>query len=107
MAGWIAHPRAFTDSQTGRRDRAFLTGAAFLRALATGMVGVLLGTYLPALGHSPARCGVVVSVGLAGMASGAVLAICFADRIGRRRFLVASTIAMVTGGLLAEEASPA
>jgi phosphate-selective porin/MFS family permease len=99
MAGSIARPERST--KTARRDRVLLTGAAFLRALATGMVGVLLGTYLPALGLSPARCGVIVSVGLAGMASGAVLAMFFADRIGRRRFLLASTLAMVAGGLLA------
>jgi MFS family permease len=87
--------------EPGQRDRALLSGAAFLRSLATGMVGVLLGTYLPSLGLDARACGIVVSAGLTGMAAGALLAMVFADRFGRRRFLIASTAAMVVGGVLA------
>ena len=81
------------------QDRALLTAAAFFRALGTGLVGVFLGTYLPSIGLEPRACGVVVSTGLAGMATSAVLAMLLADRVGRRRFLIASTAVMVMGGV--------
>jgi MFS family permease len=79
-------------------DRRILLAAAFLRALATGMVGVLLGIYLAARGLPPAESGLVVSAGLAGMAAAALAVTVFADRLGRRRTLVAVSLLAAAGG---------
>lgn len=86
---------------TGRADRRLLYGAAFLRALATGCLGVLLGIYLPALGVDVAHTGWIIALGLAGVAVSALLAMCLADRMGRRRFLVVLTGVSVAGGVAA------
>jgi MFS family permease len=73
-------------------DRGVLLTAAFVRAVTTGFVGVTLGLYLARTGSSAATIGVVVSAGLAGAAAAAALATFCADRIGRRRFLVATAV---------------
>src|SRR5215471_17283221 len=65
-------------------DRRVLYVTAFVRALATGMIGVLLGFYLSAL-HMDAP-----SIGLVAGA---------ADRIGRRRTLVTLAALSAVGGL--------
>lgn len=53
----------------GSLDRRILYATAFLRALATGMIAVLLAAYLPIL-HFPADVvGWVVAAGLAGNAA--------------------------------------
>ena len=49
-------------------DRHLLFIATFLRALATGMVGVVLGVYLARLELGPAQMGLVVGAGLSGAA---------------------------------------
>ena len=49
-------------------DRRLVYAAAFLRALATGMIGVVLGFYLARRGFDPAQTGLVVSAGLVGAA---------------------------------------
>jgi MFS family permease len=71
------------------RDRRLLYAAAFLRALTTSTVGVTLGAYLARLGLHGAAFGAVLSFGLAGAALAAVVTTFGADRIGRRRFLIA------------------
>ena len=82
-------------------DRKLIYTAAFLRALATGMAGVLLGLYLARLGFAPAAIGLVLSAGLAG-ATLALLVVTWAgDRLGRRRTLVALSLLSAGGGLLA------
>ncbi len=81
-------------------DRRILYAAAFLRALATGMVGVIAGLYLARLGLSPAASGLVIGGGLAGAALATLLATLRADRIGRRRFLIALAILGATGGAI-------
>jgi MFS family permease len=83
------------------RDRRFLYAAAFLRALATGMVGVLLGLYLASLGLSAAAIGVVLTAGLAGATVALVAVTWMGDRFGRRRALLALALAGAGGGLLA------
>jgi len=70
------------------RDRWLLYATALLRATATSAIGVLLGAHLALIGISGGGAGVVVSAGLAGATLGAVVATFWADRIGRRRFLV-------------------
>ena len=81
-------------------DRTILYAAAFLRALATGMVGVLIAIYLASRGLDSAAIGAVVAAGLAGAALAALLVTMRADRIGRRRMLVGLSLLAATGGLL-------
>ncbi len=81
------------------RDRGILYAAAFLRALATGMVAVLIGIHLAKLHFDPATIGVVVAAGLAGAAAAAFLVTVAADRVGRRRALVALGVLGACGGI--------
>jgi len=91
----------------GARDRQILYAAAFLRALATGMIGVLLGVYLAKLGFDPVVMGLVIASGLAGGATASLLVTIGGDRLGRRRALLALAILTVGGGLaLLVTASP-
>jgi len=69
-------------------DRRLLYAAALLRATATSAIGVLLGAHLAQLGIAGAGAGAVISAGLAGATLGAVVATFWADRLGRRRFLI-------------------
>lgn len=55
------------------RDRRLLYAAAFLRALATGMIGVLIGIHLARRGFDPTETGAVVTAGLGGAATAALL----------------------------------
>ena len=55
-----------SDAGPARRDRRLLYAAALLRAVATGMMGVVLALHLGLLGASPAAIGAVVSAGFAG-----------------------------------------
>lgn len=87
------------------RDRTILYGATFLRALATGLVGVLLGIYLARLHLSPTQIGVIVSGGLAGGAAATLLSTVAGDRIGRRRLLIGLSVFSVAGGLVVALAS--
>lgn len=79
-------------------DRVVLYAAAFVRALATGMIGVLMGVYLARLEFDPARIGYVVGAGLLGCAAAALLVTLFADRAGRRRSLIAVSLLTFLGG---------
>jgi len=88
-------------------DRRLLSAAAFLRALATGMVGVLLGVYLAELGLDATRIGVVVTAGLGGGAAATLVATVAGDRLGRRRFLVVLALLGVAGGAALALASSA
>ncbi|MBI5709034.1 MAG: MFS transporter [Candidatus Eisenbacteria bacterium] len=81
------------------RDRTILYGAAFLRALATGMTGVLLGIYVAGLGGSPSQIGAVIAAGLAGGAVATLAATVAGDRFGRRRFLLASSLLSAAGAV--------
>jgi MFS family permease len=95
-------------------DRSRLTIAAFLRAVATGMVGILLGVYLPRAGCSVAETGFIVAAGLAGGAVAMLLATLRGDAFGRKRALIALSVlgaagiavvaATTTPGLLAAAA---
>jgi MFS family permease len=87
------------------RDRRLILSTAFLRALATGATGVLLGLHLARLGLDAGRIGVVVAAGLAGAALATLVATLAADRIGRRRFLVALAL-LGAGGCVALAFAP-
>ncbi len=82
------------------RDRRVLYAAAFLRSLATGMVGVLIGIYLAKLGFEPATIGTVVGAGLGGAAAAALVVTLVGDRIGRRKALVALSLLGAGGGVV-------
>jgi MFS family permease len=82
------------------KDRRLLYAGAFLRSLATGMIGVLLGVHLAKMGFDPVEIGYVISAGLAGAALAALSVTLFGDRFGRRRSLLALSLLTAGGGLL-------
>jgi MFS family permease len=81
-------------------DRQRLYAAAFLRALATGMAGVLLGLHLARQGLSAAAFGSVIASGLLGATLAVGLATWWGDRIGRRRLLLWLSGLSALGGLV-------
>ncbi len=84
----------------GMTDRTALYVTAFVRSVTTGLFGVLAAVYLARLGLSPATIGILIAAGLGGAAAAALLATLTADRIGRRRFLIA--VAILSGaGMIA------
>ena len=82
-------------------DRRILYATAFLRALATGMVGVLLGIYLARMAFTPTQIGLVIGAGLAGAALAALLVTFAGDRLGRRRLLFWLALLGALGGAAA------
>ena len=81
-------------------DRSLLYCAAFVRALATGMMGVLLGIYLATLEFDAHQIGVVIALGLAGAALGTFFVTFWADRLGQRRSLLLMSALAAAGALL-------
>ncbi len=79
------------------RARRLLYASAFVRAMATSTAGVTVGSFLGRLDARGSELGIVVSAGLAGGAVAAIAATLVADRIGRRRFLVATSLLGVAG----------
>jgi MFS family permease len=80
-------------------DRRLIYTAAFLRALATGMAGVLLGLTLARLGFPAPAIGAVLSAGLVGATLALVIVTWAGDRLGRRRCLVGLSLLGAAGGL--------
>jgi MFS family permease len=80
-------------------DRRLLLAAAFLRALATGLIGVLLGLYLARRGFAAAEIGIVIGAGLLGAVSSALFVTFLSDRFGRRRALILLALLAMAGGL--------
>ena len=80
-------------------DRQFIYLATFVRAVATGLIGVLLGVYLAELGLDAGTIGLIVSAGLAGAAAGTFLVTFLGDRLGHRRVLLATTVLSAAGGV--------
>lgn len=80
------------------RDRRRIQCAAALRAIATSLVGVLLGLYLAELGFDATAIGAVSSAGLSGAAAAALLVTWRGDLWGRRRSLVAVTALAAAAG---------
>jgi MFS family permease len=81
------------------RDRTLLLSCAFLRAFATGLMGVLLGLYLARLDFNAGEIGVVIGVGLSGAALSALIVTFLGDRLGRRRSLLVLAALATAGGL--------
>lgn len=80
-------------------DRRILLNCAFLRAFATGLMGVLLGLYLARLQFNAAQIGVVIGVGLSGAALSSLIVTFLGDRLGRRRSLLVLALLATGGGL--------
>jgi MFS family permease len=80
-------------------DRALLGVSAFLRALATGLIGVLLGVHLATVGLDAKWIGIVVSAGLAGAATASFLVTWLGGRIGYRRALITLALLTAAGGI--------
>ncbi|MCL5884584.1 MAG: MFS transporter [Deltaproteobacteria bacterium] len=87
------------------RDLLLLYLTAFLRALSTGLIGVLLGIYLAKLRFDAAQIGYVIAAGLAGGACATLLVTLIGDRFGRKRALVCIAVLGAMGGLAASVAS--
>ena len=66
--------------------------------MAAGLSGVLLALHLAYLNFGPGRIGATVSLGLAGIALGSLVAFRNADRAGRRRTLVVVAVLLAVGG---------
>jgi MFS family permease len=78
-------------------DRQWIYVAAFVRSVATGMIGVLLGIYLAQLEMTPAAIGVIVGLGLAGAAAATLCVTLWADLIGHRKSLLLITALTTVG----------
>ncbi|MDO8932670.1 MAG: MFS transporter [Rhodocyclaceae bacterium] len=81
-------------------DNRLIYTAAFLRALATGMAGVLLGLHLGRLGFDAALLGVTISAGLVGATLALLLVSLRGDRLGRRRMLAMLALLGAGGGMI-------
>jgi MFS family permease len=81
-------------------DRRYISTAALLRAIATGYCGLLLGLHLTRMGTPPQQAGLVVASGLLGAAVAGLGATLAADRLGRRRCLVALAVCGAAGAML-------
>ena len=80
-----------------RADRRLLYRTAFLRAVTTSLVAVLIGVNLGRVGLSTTSLGGIVSAGLFGATLAAMLATFAGDRIGRRRLLIALALLSALG----------
>ena len=80
-------------------DRRLLLVCAFLRATATGLMGVLLGLYLARRGFAAGEIGLVIGAGLSGAVSSALFVTYLGDRFGRRRALVLLAVLAGSGGV--------
>jgi MFS family permease len=88
-------------------DRHLLCAAAFLRAFATGLVGVGLGLHLGARGEAASTIGGVVSAGLLGNALASLLVTLRGDRHGRRRSFAGLAVLSASGAAAATFATDA
>jgi hypothetical protein len=75
-----------------------LYAAVFARSTATGMIGVLLGVYLPALGLDARMLGIVVGAGLAGAAVATAVVTLRGAHWDARWTLLAVTLLAAAGG---------
>jgi MFS family permease len=77
-----------------------LFGTRVVRLFAYGWLAVVLALYLAALGLNEAQIGLLLSLTLAGDAVLALWVTSIADRVGRRRMLLASAGLLVLAGLV-------
>ena len=84
----------------GERQRRILYAAAFLRALAIGLMAVLIGLYAAKLGLSAPQIGVVLSSALWGAAAAALFTLVMGPKVAERALLVALTSLPVAGAVM-------
>lgn len=82
-----------------RRDIALLFATRFLRLFGYGALAVVLVLYLTAIGLSGAQTGLLLGLALLGDAGVTLWLTTHADRIGRRRVLVAGAALMLAAGV--------
>jgi MFS family permease len=92
-------PGASLVSMSTTTDRRLLLTNAFLRAFATGLIGVLLGLYLARRGFAASEIGLVIGAGLTGAVSSALFVTFLGDHFGRRRALVLLAMLATVGGV--------
>jgi MFS family permease len=81
------------------RDLVLIKAAGFLRSLAVGLIGVVLGIYLFRVGLSSVTIGFVIAAGLAGSALATIIVTFAADHLGRRPSLLVLSLLSAIGGL--------
>ena len=74
------------------RDAGLIYAAAFLRSSSVGLIGVVLAIALTEAGVSVAGTGAVIGAGLVGIAAMTLVVTVAADRLGRRRTLIATSL---------------
>src|SRR4051794_7602759 len=84
---------------SARRDLSVIYASGFMRGLATGLIGVLLGVYLFRTGHSSLQIGAATALGLAGAALATLIITVRGPHLSRRRLLVALSLLWAVGGL--------
>src|SRR5262245_55191208 len=105
--GPMSTPAVHPAQRASTSDRTILYVAAFLRALATGRLGVLLGIYLAKRGLSLSTSGFIIAGGLAGAATATLIATVAGDRLGRRKFLIVLSLIGAVGAVAASWAASA
>src|SRR6185503_6640497 len=86
--------------QEAQRLRRTLYAAAFLRALAIGLMAVLIGLYAARLGLTAAQIGIILSAALWGAALAALLTLIAGAHVPDRILLVALCILPALGGAI-------
>jgi len=81
-------------------DGRLILAAKTVRTFGYGLMSVVLGLYLDRAGYAPTVVGAILSASLAGSALLTLFAAARADRFGRRRTLVLSTVLMAGSGLV-------
>jgi MFS family permease len=82
------------------RDTTLLFTARFIRLFAYGALSVVLVFYLRAIGLSDARIGLLLTLTLLGDTLVSLAITTHADRVGRRRMLIAGALLMTGAGLV-------
>src|SRR5687768_1328649 len=91
-------PRAMRRLPELSPDGWLLFASCGVRTLAYGFLSVVLGLYLAALGLEPEAIGGMFTAALAGGALMTVILTTVADRLGRRRVLMAGAALMAVAG---------
>ena len=82
------------------KDYHVLLVGAFLRALATGLVAVLLGIHLSSLSFNEKQIGATIGTGLTGAAFAALIVTMMGNRIARKATLILLALLHMAGGLI-------
>jgi MFS family permease len=85
--------------QEARRLRRTLYAAAFLRALAIGLMAVLIGLYAARLGLDATQVGGILSAALWGAALAALVTLLYGHRFPQRTWLVSMCLLPMLGGV--------